>query len=108
MLRKHNIVSKTKIMRAGVLPPQPLRGGITIMDQTQFNQIKQYGAMLAIASRLHKRGLTTKAEHCLLTAELQRKYRPAASSLSGVSPAPNKNITEKVLGKEEILTVSNQ
>lgn len=88
-------------MRPGVLPSQPLRGRVAVMDQTQFNQIKQYGAMLAIASRLHKRGLTTNAEHRKLTAELQKKCQPTVSSLSGASSVPNKNITEKVLGKEE-------
>lgn len=71
------------------------------MDRTQFEQIKQHGAMLAIASRLHKRGLTTNAEHRKLTAELQKKCRPTVSSLSEASFAPNKNITEKVLGKED-------
>lgn len=88
-------------MRPGVLPPQPLWGGGTVMGQAQFEQTKQYGAMLAIASRLHKRGLTTNAEHSKLTAELQKKCRPTVSSLSVVSFAPNKNITEKVLGKED-------
>ncbi len=72
MLRKHIVVSKTKILRPGVLPSQPLRGGIAVMDQIQFEQIKQHGAMLAIASRLYKCGLITNAEHRKIAAELQK------------------------------------
>lgn len=63
------------------------------MDKAHFEQIKQYGAMLAIAGHLHKRGL--------ITAKLQKKYRPAAGSAAGLSPALN-NLTEKVPGKEDL------
>ncbi|WP_251390963.1 SHOCT domain-containing protein [Mediterraneibacter agrestimuris] len=42
------------------------------MDQIQFEQIKQHGAMLAIASRLYKCGLITNAEHRKIAAELQK------------------------------------
>ena len=59
------------------------------MDKAHFEQIKQYGAMLAIAGHLHKRGLITDAERCKLTAKLQKKYRPAAGSAAGLSPALN-------------------
>lgn len=69
------------------------------MDKEYFEQIKQYGAMLAIAGHLYKRGLITDAERRKLTARLQEKYRPAAGSAAGFSPALN-NLTEKVSGKE--------
>lgn len=42
------------------------------MDKAQFEQIKQHGAMLAIASHLYKRGLITDAEYHKLTAQLQK------------------------------------
>ena len=45
------------------------------MDKAHFEQIKQYGAMLAIAGHLHERGLITDAERRKLTAKLQKKYR---------------------------------
>lgn len=44
------------------------------MDKTQFEQEKQYGAAFAIAKRLYRCGLTTKAEHHRLTAKLQQRY----------------------------------
>lgn len=69
------------------------------MDKTQFGKTKQYGAMLAIASHLHKRGLTTDIEHCKLMVEIQKKYRPAASSAIRLSPTLNNSNTEKVLTK---------
>ena len=92
---------ETKIMRTGMLPSQSLWGGAAIMDKAQFGKIKQYGAMLAIASHLHKRGLITDAEHHKLTAKLQKKYRPASGSAAGFSPVLN-NLTEKVPGKEDL------
>lgn len=84
-----------------MLPSQPLWGGIAVMDKAHFEQIKQYGAMLAIAGHLHKRGLITDAEHHKLTEEIQKKYRPASGSAAGFSPALN-NLTEKVPGKEDL------
>lgn len=84
-----------------MLPSQPLWGGIAVMDKAHFEQIKQYGAMLAIAGHLHKRGLITDAERRKLTAKLQKKYRPAVGSAAGFSPALN-NLTEKVPGKEDL------
>lgn len=88
-------------MRKGLLPSQPLWGGTAIMDKAQFEQIKQHGAMLAIASHLYKCGLITDAEYHKLTAQLQKKYCPATDSAAGVSPALNDH-TEKVLGKEDL------
>ena len=88
-------------MRKGLLPSQPLWGGTAIMDKAQFEQIKQHGAMLAIASHLYKCGLITDAEYHKLTAQLQKKYCPATDSAAGVSPALN-NLTEKVPGKEDL------
>lgn len=88
-------------MRQGMLPPQPLWGGAAIMDKTQFGKIKQYGAMLAIASHLYKRGLVTDAERRKLTVKLQKKYRPSAGSAAGSSLARN-NLAEKVPGKEDL------
>lgn len=70
------------------------------MDQAQFEQIKQCGAMLAIASCLNKRGLITDAEHHKLTEKLQKKYRPVAGSAAGLSLTLNSH-TEKVPGKED-------
>ena len=67
------------------------------MDKAHFEQIKQYGAMLAIVGHLHKRGLITDAERRKLTAKLQKKYRPAAGSAAALN-----NLTEKVLGKEDL------
>jgi uncharacterized protein HemY len=71
------------------------------MDKEYFEQIKQYGAMLAIVGHLYKRGLITDAERRKLTAKLQKKYRPASGSAAGFSPALN-NLTEKVPGKEDL------
>ena len=71
------------------------------MDKAHFEEIKQYGAMLAIAGHLHQRGLITDAERRKLTAKLQKKYRPAAGSAAGFSPALN-NLTEKVPGQEDL------
>lgn len=72
------------------------------MDKTQFEKIKQYGAMLAIAGHLYKRGLVTDAERRKLTAKLQKKYRrPAAGSAAGSSLALS-NLTEKIPGKEDL------
>lgn len=87
-------------MRQGMLPSQPLWGGTAIMDKAQFEQIKQHGAMLAIASHLYKRRLITDAEYHKLTAQLQKKYRPATGSAAGLSPTLNSH-TEKVPGKED-------
>lgn len=69
------------------------------MDKAQFEQIKQCGAMLAIAGRLHKRGLITNAEHRKLATEIQKKYCPADSSARSDSPASEKRA--KVPGKED-------
>ena len=76
------------------------------MDKAHFEQIKQYGAMLAIAGHLHKRGLITDAEHHKLTEEIQKKYRPASGSAAGFSPVLN-NLTEKVPGQEDLEYVWN-
>ena len=92
---------ETEIMRPGMLPPRLLWKGAAVMDKTQFEQIKQHGAMLAIAGHLHKRGLITDAEHHKLTEEIQKKYRPASGSAAGFSPVLN-NLTEKVPGKEDL------
>ena len=70
------------------------------MNKTQFEQAKQYGAMLAIANRLHKCGLTTNAEHHKLTMELQKKYHPTVSSPEGDSPALMNKNQKEILGKE--------
>ncbi len=70
------------------------------MDKTQLGQLKQYGAMLAIANRLHKCGLTDNAEHHKLTVELQKKYHPAASSSGCGSPACRNKNQKQILGKE--------
>ena len=80
--------SQKKVLRPGVLPSQPLWEGAAVMDKTQFEQIKQCGAMLAIASCLYKRGLVTNTEYRKLTAEIRKKYRPAASSQEKASSAP--------------------
>lgn len=61
------------------------------MDKAQFEQIKQHGAMLAIASHLYKCGLITDAEYHKLTAQLQKKYCPATDSAAGVSPASERS-----------------
>lgn len=71
------------------------------MDKTQFEKIKQYGAMLAIAGHLYKRGLVTDAERRKLTAKLQKKYRPTAGSAAGSSLVLS-NLTEKIPGKEDL------
>lgn len=72
------------------------------MDKAQFGKIKQYGAMLAIASHLHKRGLITDAEHHKLTAKLQKKYRPVDSSPGSGSPAPKDKKQKEILRKEDL------
>lgn len=72
------------------------------MDKSQFEQIKQCGAMLAIASCLYKRGLVTNVEYRKLTAEIQKKYRPAASSPGSGSPAPKDKKQKGVLRKEDL------
>lgn len=72
------------------------------MDKVPFEQIKHYGAMLAIASHLLKRGLITTEEHRRLTAELQKNiiWRPVPRRAN--TPAPKKKNTQTiVLGKED-------
>lgn len=71
MPRKHE--PETEIMRPGMLPPRLLWKGAAVMDRARSEQLKQYGAMLAIASHLSKRGLITNAEHQELMTELQKK-----------------------------------
>lgn len=83
-----------------MLPSQLLWGGTAVMDKAQFEQIKQHGAMLAIANHLYKRRLITDAEHHKLMAQLQKKCRPVAGSATGLSLTLN-NHTEKVPGKED-------
>lgn len=46
--------------------------------------------MLAIASHLHKRGLTTNTEHYKVMAKLQKKYCLTASSYGSDSLALEK------------------
>jgi hypothetical protein len=91
---------ETEIMRPGMLPPRLLWKGAAVMDKARSEQPKQYGAMLAIASHLSKRGLVTNAEHQELMTELQKKYRPTYSSAAKTSPTLNKH-AEKALGKED-------
>lgn len=62
-----------------MLLSQPLWEGVAVMKQSQFGQVKQYGAMLAIANRLHTRGLTTDTEHRKLIDKLQKEYRTVVS-----------------------------
>ena len=71
------------------------------MDKAQFEQIKQRGAMLAISSCLYKRGLVTNAEYRKLTAEIQKKYRPADNSQEKAGSVPRENNTGSILGKED-------
>lgn len=56
------------------------------MDNARFGQLKQRGAMLAIADHLYKRGLVTKEEHCKLMLEIRKNYYPEAGSLSAAAP----------------------
>lgn len=56
------------------------------MDKSQFEQIKQCGAMLAIASCLYKRGLVTNAEYRKLTAEIQKKTARRPVPLGAAAP----------------------
>lgn len=65
------------------------------MDKARSEQIKQCGAMLAIASRLYKCGLITDMEHRKLILELQKKYRPVVSFITGTGFAPKKRTTQK-------------
>lgn len=70
------------------------------MDKVQFEQEKQYGAVFAIAKRLHRCGLTTEKEHCRLTATIQQKYYPAVSLLPDGNPALNKaRVEDKIMQK---------
>jgi hypothetical protein len=49
------------------------------MDKAQFEQEKQYGAALAIASRLLKNGLITLEEHQKLMQVLAQELHPKQS-----------------------------
>ncbi len=51
------------------------------MNCSQFSREKEFGAGIAIARRLLKHGLITKAEYRRVRAALIKKYRPVVDCL---------------------------
>lgn len=64
------------------------------MDQAQFEREKEYGAAVAIASRLLRRELITQDEYRNLKTALVQKYRPEVSSKhnSASNPIPKQKM----------------
>lgn len=56
------------------------------MDKVKSKQIKQCGAMMAIANRLYQCGLVTNSEYHKLMEEIRKRYHPAISQPQGNSP----------------------
>lgn len=67
------------------------------MNKAQFEREKEYGAAIAIANRLLRRGLITQAECRELAAAFSQKYRPLVSSEQSPQaiPSPKKKWTVK-------------
>ena len=80
MIRAGLRQQKAQVLQPGVLQPQPLWGGTTVIDKVPFEREKQYGAAAAIAKQLLRRKLITPEEYQKITMALTEKYRSAVSS----------------------------
>lgn len=70
------------------------------MDEKQFEHLKSYGAMLAIARQLLQCGLATPAEYHKIEGILSRKERPDAEPQRNIVPIRQNRVRKEETKKQ--------